>query len=207
VLEELTNIRNTTEAIILCEEAGYDMILVETVGVGQSETAVESMVDMYVLLVLPSGGDELQGIKKGVVEYADLIIVNKTDGDLVRASRVAQYEYLNALKFINPKTPLWKPKVLPCSSVTQEGIDKIWTIMSQYLHIMKDNNLLTDKRSKQSEDWMWRILNETFQEKLLQDTDVAALLPKTKEDVRNHKVTPTQAAMNLLTTFFQKNKK
>uniref|UniRef100_A0A6B2L9Q6 AAA+ ATPase domain-containing protein n=1 Tax=Arcella intermedia TaxID=1963864 RepID=A0A6B2L9Q6_9EUKA len=195
--------KNTTEAVLLCEEAGYDIIIIETVGVGQSETVVESMVDMYLLLVLPSGGDELQGIKKGIVELADLIVVNKADGDLERSARFAQFEYMNALKFVNPKFPFWRAKVLRCSSLTQEGVDVIWEHMSQYLHEMKQRGAFQERRSEQSEDWMWRILNEMFKTRLLEDKSVLSLLPSLKKDTREHKITPYQAAELLLKSFFK----
>jgi len=195
--------KNTTEAILLCEEAGYDIIIVETVGVGQSETAVEGMVDIYVLLVLPSGGDELQGIKKGVFELADLVIVNKADGDLQRAARFTQCEYMNALKFLNPKSKNWKPKVLPCSSITWEGIDKIWVNMSLFLHTIKEKGEFRTKRSQQSESWMWRILNEEFLRRLSLEPTTASILTNTVEEVTQHKLTPFQGANKILDTFYK----
>jgi len=131
--------KNTTEAILLCEEAGYNIIIIETVGVGQSETTVEQMVDMFVLLVPPAGGDELQGFKKGIVELADLIVVNKSDADFERAARFAQFEYMNALKFLTPKSSFWKPKVVRCSAITQYGLENVWQIAATFLHELEKN--------------------------------------------------------------------
>ena len=117
--------RTTNEAIILCEASGYDIVLVETVGVGQSEYMVRDMVDMFCLLLPPAGGDELQGIKRGIVEQSDLIIVTKNDGDMVPAARRVAYEYMSALKYMRPISKLWRPKVKLCSAVTKEGMEDV----------------------------------------------------------------------------------
>mgnify|MGYP002480279848 CR=1 FL=1 len=129
--------KHTNEAILLLEEAGYDVILIETVGVGQSETAVEDMVDMFAMLSSPAGGDELQGIKRGIVELADIIIVNKADGELVNAARQAQMELLSAIKFVRPKHPAWRPRVLSCSAKTGYNVDKVWDTMCQFWKLME----------------------------------------------------------------------
>lgn len=144
----------TNEIILLLEEAGYNIILVETVGVGQSEIAVESMVDMFVLLTNPTAGDELQGIKKGIVEIADLVVVNKADGDLVPKARFTQYEYMTALKFVRQKTEKWKPKVLTCSALKKEGLDGVWNTIHTYWKSMEENGEISKKRQYQREEWM-----------------------------------------------------
>lgn len=128
--------RNTNDAIVLCAAAGYDVILVETVGVGQSETMVADMVDMFTLLVAPGAGDELQGMKKGIVELSDMILVNKADGELAAAARMAQIEYTSALKYLQPSTQGWTPQILPVSSHANTGITEAWDSMKEYYKIL-----------------------------------------------------------------------
>ncbi|KAI9298120.1 ArgK protein, partial [Neoconidiobolus thromboides FSU 785] len=148
--------RNTNEAILLCEAAGYDIILVETVGVGQSETVVADMVDVFTLIVPPAGGDELQGMKKGIMEMSDIIIVNKADGDLINSATRAQTELISALKFMHPNTMGWETKVLKISSLKKEGIQEVWENLNLFNNFISNNNIKKNKRGQQQIRWMWR---------------------------------------------------
>lgn len=152
--------RTTNEAIILCEASGYNIVLVETVGVGQSEYLVRDMVDMFCLLLPPAGGDELQGIKRGIVEQVDLILVNKCDGDLAPAARRVAYEYMSALKYMRPRSSLWRPRVKLCSSLSGEGVDKAWEQMSSFREVMEEAGQLEKQRAEQHLRWMWGYVEE-----------------------------------------------
>ncbi|KAI9011359.1 ArgK protein [Gaertneriomyces semiglobifer] len=167
--------RNTNEAILLCESAGYDIVLVETVGVGQSETMVADMVDMFTLLVAPGGGDELQGMKKGIVELSNLILVNKSDGDLLPAARQAQMEYTSALKFMPPEYG-WHPPVLPVSSHKGTGIDKAWDSMKQFYCLLANGGRLSEIRGRQQLKWMWKHVTEELVEMVKRDKKVMKLV-------------------------------
>jgi LAO/AO transport system kinase len=148
--------RSTGEAVLLCEAAGYDMILVETVGVGQAEYAVADMVDMFILLTPPAAGDELQGMKRGVIELVDMVIVTKADGDLVRSANLIRSDYLSALRFINPKShELYFPQVCLVSCLENRGIDKVWQEMCNYRRKMEQCGLFEIKRADQQKAWMW----------------------------------------------------
>lgn len=192
----------TNEIILLLEEAKYDIILVETVGVGQSEIAVESMVDMFVLLTNPTAGDELQGIKKGIVEIADLVVVTKADGDLVPKARFTQFEYMTALKFVRQKSEKWHPKVLTCSSVTKEGIDTVWNTIHTYWKSMDELGEIQKKRQSQREDWMWKLFYEYVDQRIGSDIHIKESLPKIKEYVRKGEISPTSAANTLVKRLF-----
>ena len=153
--------RNTNEAIILCEAAGYDLVLVETVGVGQSEYMVRDMVDMFCLLLPPAGGDELQGIKRGIVEQSDLIIVNKCDGDLVPAARRVAYEYTSALKYMRPLSKLWRPRVKLCSSLPPyTGLEEVWAEVESYRETLEEAGEVASRRARQHQRWMWSYVEE-----------------------------------------------
>jgi len=152
--------RTTNEAVILCEASGYDIVLVETVGVGQSEYMVRDMVDMFCLLLPPAGGDELQGIKRGIVEQSDLIIVTKYDGDLVPAARRVAYEYMSALKYMRPISRLWRPKVKLCSAVTKEGMEDVWGVMEQFREVLEEAGEMERRRAEQHQRWMWSYVEE-----------------------------------------------
>lgn len=147
--------RRTRETMLLCEAAGYDVVIVETVGVGQSETAVADMVDMFLLLLAPGGGDDLQGIKKGIVELADLLVVNKADGDLEAAAGRAAADYQNALTLLRPASPLWTPKVLACSALENRGIGDIWRAVAAYRAALDPPGVLAQRRADQAVAWMW----------------------------------------------------
>ncbi len=195
--------RRTREAVLACEAAGFDVVLVETVGVGQSETAVADMVDMFLLLLLPGSGDELQGLKRGIVELADLVIVNKADQDLVEAvSRVAA-EYANALNFLRPATPVWTPRVVTCSALEGTGIAEIWQIVEEYRAAMADAGALEERRSQQARSWMWREVDESLLAAFRGKPAVAARIAELEAQVEAGSLTPTAAAQALLAAFRQ----
>jgi len=152
--------RTTNEAIVLCEAAGYDIVLVETVGVGQSEYLVRDMVDMFCLLLPPAGGDELQGIKRGIVEQSDLIVVTKYDGDLRPAARRVAYEYMSALKYLRPTSKHWRSKVQLCSAVSGEGVQEVWSTMQKFKTVMEESGELESRRRNQHLRWMWGYVEE-----------------------------------------------
>ena len=154
--------RSTNEAIVLCEAAGYDIIIVETIGVGQSEFSVVDMVDMFALLIPPGGGDELQGLKRGIMEMSDLVVVNKSDGDLIPAARRMQYEYISALKFIRPKVKDWRTPVKRISSHTQEGIPELWEVMVKFRQTMEENGEFVMRRKTQRRAWLWTHLKDNL---------------------------------------------
>uniref|UniRef100_A0A2D4GX65 AAA+ ATPase domain-containing protein n=1 Tax=Micrurus corallinus TaxID=54390 RepID=A0A2D4GX65_MICCO len=149
--------RTTNEAILLCEGGGYDIVLVETVGVGQSEFAVADMVDMFVLLLPPAGGDELQGIKRGIIEMADLVVITKADGDLIVPARRIQAEYVSALKLLHKRSKVWRPKVMRISARTGEGISDVWDKMTEFQELMLTSGELLAKRRRQQKVWMWNV--------------------------------------------------
>ena len=193
--------RRTREAGLLCEAAGFDVVLIETVGVGQSETAVADMVDLFMLLLLPGGGDELQGIKKGIVELADLVVVNKADGDLVMAARLAVAEYQHALALLRPATGDWKTPVLSCSAVAGSGLDEIWAAIGRYRESQGASGALAARRAEQAASWMWSEIRETLVETFRAEPEIRALLPSLEGRVRRGELPPTAAAVSLLGRF------
>ena len=193
--------RRTREAMLLCEAAGFDVILVETVGVGQSETAVADMVDLFMLLLLPGGGDELQGIKKGIVELADLVVVNKADGDLVTAARLAVAEYQHALALLRPATGDWRTPVLSCSARTGGGMDEVWAAIGRYRDSQGASGALAIRRADQAAAWLWSEIRETLVDAFRAHPEVRAALTGLEDRVRRGEVPPTAAAMALLERF------
>ena len=193
--------RRTREAGPLCEAAGFDVILIETVGVGQSETAVADMVDLFMLLLLPGGGDELQGIKKGIVELADLVVVNKADGDLVTAAHLAVAEYQHALALLRPATGDWKTPVLSCSAIGGSGLDDIWAAISRYRDSQGASGALANRRADQAAAWLWNEIRETLVETFRNDLAVKNLLPTLETRVRQGQLPATAAAVALLDRF------
>uniref|UniRef100_H2UIM4 Metabolism of cobalamin associated A n=1 Tax=Takifugu rubripes TaxID=31033 RepID=H2UIM4_TAKRU len=175
--------RTTNEAIVLCEGAGYDIVLVETVGVGQSEFAVADMVDMFVLLIPPAGGDELQGIKRGIIERADLVVVTKSDGDLVVPARRIQAEYTSALKLLRRQSKSWNPKVMRASSQTNEGIPEAWAVMQSYQDAMLASGALQRRRQAQHKVWMWSLIQENVLLHFSNHPGVRGALPQLEEKV------------------------
>ena len=196
--------RKTRETIVLCEAAGYDTILVETVGVGQSEIAVHSMVDLFLLLLVPGAGDELQGIKKGIVEMADLLAVNKADGDAVAAARRAKKEYQNALHLMPLKQSGIIPKVLTCSALAGEGIDEIWNLLLDYQEVLKRNNFFEKKRQQQSLYWLNEQINTGLKDAFFNNKKIKEKLKLIEQEVLSGKTSSFAAADELLNLFFKK---
>ena len=191
--------RVTRETIVLCEAAGFDVILVETVGVGQSEIMVSQMVDFFLALMLPGAGDELQGIKKGILEIADMIAVNKADGEMKNAANRAVMEYQHALDILNPKSANWKPRSLSCSAYTGEGLLAIWETICDYKKLLKDAGEWEEKRKSQQVEWMWAIIRERILSKIETNEKVQSLVPQLELQVAESKLTPALAALEILT--------
>jgi len=159
----------TREALLLCEAAGYGVVLVETVGVGQSETAVRTMTDFFLLLQIAGGGDELQGIKKGVIELADAIVVNKADGDNKPRAERARGEYARVFHFLHPFTPGWKPKALTCSALKQTGIDEAWAVIERFREEMTGSGVFAERRRAQNVDWFQSLLQQAVMERFSEE--------------------------------------
>ncbi|XP_051646932.1 methylmalonic aciduria type A protein, mitochondrial isoform X1 [Manacus candei] len=193
--------RTTNEAILLCEGGGYDVVLVETVGVGQSEFAVADMVDMFILLLPPAGGDELQGIKRGIIEMADLVAINKADGDLVVAARRIQAEYISAMKLLRKRSKVWRPKVMRISAKTGEGISDMWDKMTEFRDLMLTSGELVAKRRKQQKVWMWNLIQENMLEHFRSHLAVRDKIPLLEEKVLSGVLSPGLAADLLLKAF------
>ena len=191
--------RVTRETIVLCEAAGFDVILVETVGVGQSEIMVSQMVDFFLALMLPGAGDELQGIKKGILEIADMIAVNKADGEMKNAANRAVMEYQHALDILNPKSANWKPRSLSCSAFTGDGLAAIWETICDYKRLLKDAGEWQEKRKNQQVEWMWAIIRERILSKIETNEKVQSLVPQLELQVAESKLTPALAALEILT--------
>lgn len=196
--------RKTRETIILCEACGFDTIIIETVGVGQSETAVHSMVDFFLLLKISGAGDELQGIKRGIMEMADTIVINKADGDNVAKAKLAKTEFNRALHLFPAKSSGWIPKVTTCSAYEQTGIDAIWEIISEYFELVKANHYFEEKRQNQNQFWMMETINEQLKSHFYNHPNVIQLLEKNKKAVQNNELSPFAAAMSLLEQYFKK---
>ena len=190
--------RRTRETMIICDAAGFDVIIVETVGVGQSETTVASMVDFFLVLMLAGAGDELQGIKKGVLELADAIAINKADGDNVENAKKAQKEYQKALNLLTPSSKNWSPPVLTCSAITMQGIEEIWHTIADHRKTIEESGELGDKRRKQSLDWMWALVEESLKDRFFNNPEVKKALPKIIEAVEQQAIAPSAAAYQLL---------
>jgi LAO/AO transport system kinase len=193
--------RKTRETIILCEAAGFDVILVETVGVGQAEIAVHSMVDFFLLLLLPGAGDELQGIKRGVVEMADLLAVNKSDGENLLRAKQAQAEYRNALHLFPPKENGWTPAVQLCSAMAGEGIPQIWEKILEHKGLTERNGSFTSKRQNQARYWMHETVLEHLKALFYDHPGIKSWLPALEEAVVKGRLSPFQAAENLMARF------
>ncbi len=192
--------RKTREAILLCEAAGFDIVIVETVGVGQSETVVSDMVDLFMAILIPGGGDELQGIKKGLIEIADLILINKADTDPARAERSAR-EYRNALHILSPAHPDWTPPVLTASGLNNQGLDQLWSQIRRHREVMTANGALEARRADQNTRWMWAMVRDRLETSFRTDPAVAALAPALERSVRQGQTPASAAADQLLAAF------
>ena len=190
--------RKTRETMLICEAAGYDVIMVETVGVGQSEVAVASMVDFFLVLMIAGAGDELQGIKKGVLELADAITVNKADGDNIDRAKMARQQYSTAMHLLSPPSPDWSTPVLMCSSLNGTGLAEIWDMVLKHRKIMQEKGELDRKRHEQSRLWMWALVKEGMEEWFYKNAQVVSLLPLIEKEVVSGKITATSGAARIL---------
>ena len=187
----------TRESLLLCEAAGFDIILVETVGVGQSEHQVAGMVDFFLLLMLPGGGDELQGIKKGILELADAIVVNKADGASESLARTTQQHYRSAMSLLR-HDDFWEPKVMTCSALQRQGIEEIWKMISEYADASRANGAFDEIRAEQNLSWMRQLIDELLRDQLAKHPRVREALPTVEADVRSAAQTPLSAAQAIL---------
>ena len=190
--------RKTRETMIACEAAGFDVIIVETVGVGQSETTVASMVDFFLVLMIAGAGDELQGIKKGILELADAVAVNKADGDNIERAEFARKQYETALHFLAPSSPNWTPPVLTCSALEMIDIDVIWENVLKHHRTFTQTGELKANRKKQAVDWMWSLVKDGLKDRFYQNPEVKKILPETIKEVENGTIASTVAASRLL---------
>ena len=194
--------RKTRETIVLCEAAGYDTIFVETVGVGQSETAVHSMVDFFLLLQIAGAGDELQGIKRGIMEMADGIVINKADGDNIGPAQLAQAQYRSALHLFPPTESGWSPEVLTYSGYYELGIAEVWDMIDRYFEFVKANGSFELKRSRQARWWMYETIDEQLRKHFYDNPEVQRLLAANEADVLANLRTSFAAATNVLDYYF-----
>jgi LAO/AO transport system kinase len=193
--------RRTREAMLLCEAAGFDVGMVETVGVGQSEVAVAGMVDAFILLIAPGAGDELQGIKRGIIELADIVVVNKYDGELAAAARTTAADYGSALRLVRSKTSAWKPRVVLASALEGTGIDELWRTVEEFRTVLDATGELQRRRSEQAREWMWSEVSESLIDSLRHDERVADLVPRLEEAVTGGDLPPAAAARQILNAF------
>ena len=194
--------QKTRETMLLCEAAGYDVILVETVGVGQSEYEVAAMVDFFLVLMLPNAGDELQGIKRGIMELADALVINKADGESLNLAKQTQGHYKNAFKLMKQNS-FWIPQVQTCSAINNDRIEDIWKMIQDYQKAATENmnagiSSFIEKRARQNSEWLKKLIHEMLELKLKQNPDVKNRLPQLQDDVLNNKTTPYNAAQQII---------
>jgi LAO/AO transport system kinase len=194
--------RKTRETVILCEAAGFNTIFIETVGVGQSETAVQSMVDFFLLIQIAGAGDELQGIKRGIMEMADGIAINKADGNNIERAELAQAQFRNALHLFPPSPSGWNPKVLTCSSIKKTGIAEVWEMISDYIAFVNENNYFGERRNQQSKYWMYESINETLKSSFYHHSKIKSELKSYEHAVLTEKISSFVAAKELLDIYF-----
>lgn len=197
--------RKTRETMLVCEAAGFDVIIVETVGVGQSETTVASMVDFFLVLMLAGAGDELQGIKRGVLELADAIAINKADGDNIEKAKEAAQIYASALQMLQPASPYWQPPVLICSALEMTGIAEIWQTVMKFHKKFTNSGELKHKRQKQALDWLWSMVEDELKHRFYNNPDIKQRLDQMTRAVARGETAPTLAADKLL--FFLDNQR
>ncbi|MDB5262527.1 MAG: methylmalonyl Co-A mutase-associated GTPase MeaB [Adhaeribacter sp.] len=190
--------RNTREAVLLCEAAGFEIIIIETVGVGQSETAVHSMVDFFLLLLLAGAGDELQGIKKGIMEMADALVINKADGSNITKAKRARAEYQQALHLFPPTSSGWRPQVALCSALEDTGIDAVWHLVTEYLMLTKQNSYFTRQRQEQNLHWLHQTIRYALEDRFFSHEVIRTRLPFLEKQVTKGQITPFKAAADLL---------
>jgi LAO/AO transport system kinase len=194
--------RATREAILVCEAGGFDIILVETVGVGQSEITVSEMVDFFLVLMIAGGGDELQGIKKGVLEIADMIAITKADGDNVTRAKLSATDYQHALRIITPMDPVWTPPVVTVSSLENKGLNTLWEKVDLHRRTMAGNGAFEAKRRAQQIRWMWAMIDDRLKSRLRGDAGLKALTQDMENGITAGKVTPALAADKILAAFW-----
>ncbi len=190
--------RRTRESMLLCEAAGFDVTLIETVGVGQSETAVSQMTDLFVLLLAPGGGDDLQGIKRGIMELADLVLVNKADGPQQTLSQQTVADYRSALQLMRSRSAVLTPEVLACSALEGHGIDEIWACLQRFAQQLRDAQEFESRRSEQAKSWMWSETAEILLATLKSHPNVASLVPTLEAKVLQGELPATVAAQRLV---------
>ena len=195
--------RKTRETIVLCEAAGFDVIFIETVGVGQSETAVHSMVDMFMLLQISGAGDELQGIKRGIMEMADQMVITKCDGENVHKAQLARTQFQGALRLFPIPESGWKPKVYTCSSYTKEGLEMVWKGVEDYLEHIQRNGYFTHNRNRQNKYWMYESINETLRNSFYHDPAIEAHIADYENKVLTDQMSSFIAAKELLQIYFK----
>ena len=191
----------TREAILLCEAAGYNVILVETVGVGQSELTVSEMVDFFLVLIIAGGGDELQGIKKGVLEIADMIAITKSDGDNTSRAAITAADYQHALRIITPNNPNWVPPVITISAQDNNGLDVLWNKIDLYHTSMQKSGEWASKRRSQQIRWMWSMVDDRLKRRLKADPKIKAMIPDLEKEVGTGRLIPTLAVDKIFSTF------
>jgi LAO/AO transport system kinase len=195
--------RRTREAMLLCEAAGFDVVMVETVGVGQSEVAVAGMVDLFAVLVAPGAGDELQGIKRGIIELADVVVVNKNDGELAPAAKTTATDYSSALRLVRSKIQAWTPRVVLVSALEGTGIDELWSTVEEFRSTLDGTGELDRRRAEQAREWMWSEVSESLMEALRKDERVAEMADRLEAAVTDGELAPAAAARQILDAFLR----
>lgn len=193
--------RRTRESMLICEAAGFDVVLVETVGVGQSETAVADMTDMFLLLLSPSGGDELQGIKRGIMELADLVLVNKADGHQTAAAAQTRSDYRSAIHFMKSRFDHWQPPVMTCSALKNQGVEAVWAKVTEFNFALSEKGQLAKLRAQQSKAWMWSETAESLIADLKANPEIKKLVPKLETAVLEGTLPATIAAQRLVESY------
>ena len=194
--------RKTRETVILCEAAGFDTIFIETVGVGQSETAVHSMTDFFLLLMIAGAGDELQGIKRGIMEMSDLVVINKADGSNIDKAGLARLHFQNALHLFPARESGWTPRVMTCSAVEKTGMDEAWQTILDYLDLTKGNGFFTKNRNHQSGYWMYETIEERIRQHFYHQPGMKARIAELEKKVIREEITSFEAAQQLLELYF-----
>ena len=194
--------RKTRETIVLCEAAGFDVIFIETVGVGQSETAVPSMVDMFMLLQISGAGDELQGIKRGIMEMADMMVITKADGENRQKAELARAQFQSALHLFPMPESGWRPKVYTCSAVAETGLEEVWKGVEEFLDHIESNGYFQSNRNRQNKYWMYESINDALKDSFYRDPAVAAHLAEVEQRVLDAKLSSFIAAKELLNIYF-----